>query len=160
MSKSLDEEGALYRRLFVAAYGVGPYTCGHCGEDVETLEVVHHIDHDHFNDVLENLQAMHRSCHGVHHRTSQALSEDTKRKISAAMIGRPYSAEHRETMREIRRSPEFREKIRQARTGTKASDETRRKMSEAHKGKRRTCPVCEKSVAPNWMYHHGCDVPR
>ena len=76
------------------------------------------------------------------------LSDETKQKISEALIGKmagennpmygkPRSAETKEKISKANANPseETREKIRQARLGTKASDATRRKMSENRTGK-------------------------
>lgn len=82
---------------------------------------------------------------GKHH------SEETKNKISIALklkgikppsqIGRKHTAEWKENMSRIMKgrkpviTPEGRERIRLALTGRKASEETRRKMSIASKGR-------------------------
>lgn len=76
------------------------------------------------------------------------LSDETKQKISEALIGKmagennpiygkPRSAETKEKISKANTNPseETREKIRQARLGTKASDATRKKLSENRTGK-------------------------
>ena len=66
--------GARHRRArlnYVAAHGNPPYVCDHCGCALETLEVVHHRDHDSWNNSVENLAAMHKGCHNVHHGIGQ-----------------------------------------------------------------------------------------
>lgn len=66
-------------------------------------------------------------------------SEETKRRISDIQKGKVISIETRKKMSESRKgkklSPEAREKLRQANIGRKISEETRRKLSESHKGK-------------------------
>ena len=76
------------------------------------------------------------------------LSDDTKQKISEALVGKmagennpiygkPRSAETKEKISKANTNPseETRGKIRQARLGIKASDATRKKMSENRTGK-------------------------
>lgn len=93
-----------------------PYICHFCNEEVAKL-VVHHLDHDRSNGSPENLVATHKLCHDRHHLVGRDVtwgdkisakkkvqweegvydnkrpstpvhSEETKRKISAALKGR------------------------------------------------------------------------
>ena len=68
--------------------------------------IIHHIDHNPLNDSLDNLKLMTRSEHISHHMKDKIVSEETKQKISIGNIGK--------------HNP---------------SDETRKRMSESHKGK-------------------------
>lgn len=65
------------------------------------------------------------------------VSEETKRKLSLANKGRNLTPEHKakisQSVRENCNSPEFREYLRQINMGKKCSEETKRKMSVAHK---------------------------
>lgn len=110
-----------YRKAFFEKYGEGPYECVFCLNDVDNTEViVHHFDHDHYNDAPENLVPAHRSCHIKHHK--QEVSEETRHKISVAIKG-------------IVRSPETRKKISESkiRRGPTGPDslEVRQRKSEA-----------------------------
>lgn len=99
-----------YHRAFQTAYGEQPWWCLRCGEEAE---VIHHVDHDRTNNEIENLQSLCSNCHRFVHRgqvrppaTGQNIaaskrgkprSEDTKRKLSEALKGKPAtkSAESR-----------------------------------------------------------------
>lgn len=78
--------------MFFAANGFGPYKCFDCGEDVLfEFVLIHHVDHNHLNNHPSNLTPAHQECHISYHRrhrTGTTLSEEHKRKISAANKGR------------------------------------------------------------------------
>lgn len=95
-----------YREMFFIENGRGPWPCYGCGEDVHIEKVhIHHIDHNHSNDTLTNLAPMHQGCHLRHHKLGSTIP------------------------------PELRERLRLLNTGKKLSAESRRKISEANKGK-------------------------
>lgn len=84
MAKTGDR---IYREIFFAHNGPGPYACVECNKEVGFLEVlVHHDDHDRSNNNIENLMASHRGCHTAHHSTGRGVgnkaSEETKQKMS------------------------------------------------------------------------------
>lgn len=61
-----DHYGTGYKAL---AWNNFPHNCNRCGYDehVKILEV-HHRDHDHSNNVLENLELLCPNCHAIEHR--------------------------------------------------------------------------------------------
>jgi len=50
-----------------------PWRCCFCGEEISEL-VVHHLDHDHANNALENLAAAHDHCHKSHHSAGREIT--------------------------------------------------------------------------------------
>lgn len=159
-----------YRIIFGAKYGAGPWDCYFCAEEIHPeatgrvrLEV-HHLDHDHYNNVPENLVPTHRHCHARYHSglrqgTLHPLfgmprSEETRKKIHTALVGKPLPLETRAKMSAARqgsKNPFFgkthdnkaRKKMREARLGKprpgtpeswKHSPETREKLSTVQKG--------------------------
>jgi 5-methylcytosine-specific restriction endonuclease McrA len=62
-------------------------------------------------------------------------SEETKRKISESLKGRPCTPERREKLLKIMNSEEVKKKMSQALKGRHIGVETKRKMSEARKGR-------------------------
>ena len=114
----------------------------------DTGYVIHHKDHDHFNNSPDNLQKMTAFAHISHHsqgrnhseaarqKMSEAhlghiTSEKTRRKLSIAQLGNKHSEETRRKMSAslMGRKPGF--------VGKKHSDQARQKMSEAHKRRNR-----------------------
>lgn len=89
-----------YRQIFFDAYGPGPWACYGCHEPVAKDEsYIHHIDGDHFNDVINNLAAMHSGCHTTLHNLERPpYSEETRAKIGAASRQRTHSPETRAKM--------------------------------------------------------------
>lgn len=90
MAKAGDR---LYREIFFAHNGPGPYICKECEGEVTFFEVlVHHEDHDRSNNNLENLVPNHRGCHTIHHSTGRGLgkkaSEETKAKMRESGLKR------------------------------------------------------------------------
>ena len=86
MAKAADR---LYREIFFAHNGPGPYSCVECDTEVGFFDVlVHHDDHDRSNNTIENLMPSHRGCHTKHHSIGRGVgtkdSEETKRKKSEA----------------------------------------------------------------------------
>ena len=62
--------------------------------------------------------------HTTYHKPNSYFTEETRRKLSAALTGRVFTTEHREKIGASLKG----------RTHLPPSDETRRKMSESHKG--------------------------
>ena len=94
----------MYHALFFAANGIGPYPCCFCGHDVEMNDVVvHHVDGDHANDVVENLAAAHTGCHTRYHNTGRRRPD-----ISLMNVTRVRSQQELEKMRRSARTPEGR----------------------------------------------------
>lgn len=130
-----------YREMFFATNGIGPYECFFCNEEVEfSLVVIHHVDHDHTNNSIDNLAASHRKCHNGHHfallwqeRKEDLLSsptrghrtphsEEAKRKMSKAH----KEAGHRPSDAAIAKAAEIN-------TGKKKSEEVRKNISEGRR---------------------------
>ena len=102
------------------------------GADYFLFEVLEHVENkedlisreQHYMDLYESYvrDRGYNICPTAYSRLGCTLSEDHKRKISAALKGRVHTAEARERMSK-------------AAKGKIMTDETRRKMSEAHKGR-------------------------
>jgi hypothetical protein len=70
-----------YVALFLEAYGDDPARCAHCACGLWYAKwVVHHIDHDHFNNDSKNLMALCRACHAAEHHVGRRDSEETRQK--------------------------------------------------------------------------------
>jgi hypothetical protein len=131
-----------YRLIFVAHTGPGPYACYFCSYDVNLDELfVHHVNHDHFDDRLENLVATHGSCHMTYHTTiimtGVKKTPEHCANISKGKTGFKHSEESKAQMSRTHKergnqpTDEARELARQANTGRKNTEETKAKMSEA-----------------------------
>jgi HNH endonuclease. len=61
--------GGKHREIFLMHAGVEPWDCFFkCGQPVYyAFLVVHHINHDHTDNVVDNLTAAHSSCHTRYH---------------------------------------------------------------------------------------------
>jgi len=115
----------VHARIFVRHHGrTGPFRCAFCRRVVWLLDgtgrgVVHHRDHDHSNDAVENLAPAHRKCHGKHHHRNRQFTAEHRANISAALRakgirppdrdwtgrgkGVPKSAAHRAAIAEAQR---------------------------------------------------------
>ena len=64
--------------LFKQKAGDPPWPCYFCGKPVDGIvrykSVVHHVDHNHDNNVIENLAPAHKGCHDVHHLTGRNIT--------------------------------------------------------------------------------------
>jgi len=84
--------------------------------------MIHHKDHDHDNNDIENLQVTHYGCHTRHHWTGKQHTDETKSKLAVHRVGKPLS-------------DETKAKMSAATKGKSKSEETRRRMSEAAKNR-------------------------
>lgn len=111
---SLCKEGKIYprlvHRLVAEAFIPNP----------DNKPNVDHIDTNPLNNNVDNLRWVTQS--------ENALNPKTREKLSNAKKGHEYWGLGKNSL-----SEEAREKIRQARLWKKASDETRKKLSESHK---------------------------
>jgi hypothetical protein len=133
-----------YRAVWLAAYGEGPWLCHGCGEPVNRLGgttnsetgLIHHLDHDHGNNAVENLRVMHHKCHVRHHNSERTISEGSRRRMSDA-----------QKRRRAEETPEVRDKFVYSFKGRKHSEEAIRKMSEKQRGKEVSEETREKLAA-------------
>lgn len=82
----------VYRDPFKLAHGPAPYTCYFCQELMESLEVVHHLDEDPWNNVLDNLVSAHTVCHNRHHHVGITMSAESNEARRAWSL--EFSAAH------------------------------------------------------------------
>ena len=87
----------------------------HLGRRLEFNEVVHHIDGDIHNDVIDNLEVMSRADHARLHTKlhwqdeqyrkacSHPMSEENKRKVSLRHKGKTITDEHKKQISKTRR---------------------------------------------------------
>lgn len=123
--------------------------------------VIHHVDHDHMNNVPENLVAAHRSCHISYHHRGVPLSDATRAAIAETMRATPKpegfirqqgvlsDAWRRQQQPGWFHTEEARDKIaaaNQERTYGPMSDDQRQKISKTLTG-RKTGPRSEETRA-------------
>lgn len=104
------------------------------GRELNKDEDVHHIDHDKTNDNPNNLKVLshaeHTKLHAHGFKKGHIPSEEHRRKLSIAGMGRKHTEEEK-------RKISLANKGKHIRIGWKHSEETRRKMSAAGKGHKR-----------------------
>lgn len=110
---TLDYEQILVHRLVFETF-IRP---------LKTDEICHHIDQNPQNNLYSNLIAMSRSQHAELHRKDTKLSQQTKKKMSNAKIGK-------------KKTQQTKKKMSIANKGKKLSEETKKKISLARKGKK------------------------
>ena len=105
MAKAGDRK---FREIFFAFNGPGPYKCYDCEKEVVFWEVlIHHENHDHSDNRLENLVPSHRGCHTRHHSTGRGVgkqvSEETREKMRVSGLKRwaRLSEEERKVMGQL-----------------------------------------------------------
>jgi hypothetical protein len=82
---------AEYHRVYFAAYGAGPWSCARCRLPVFAIGRdrgkgnIHHKNHDHDDNRLENLEMLHHECHTMEHRLGRP----------SPLRHRPHTDEHR-----------------------------------------------------------------
>jgi 5-methylcytosine-specific restriction endonuclease McrA len=112
-----EKPSNVYRKRFFEAHGLGPFTCFDCHKPIELDDVlVHHVDLNHSNNVLENLVPAHSKCHLSYHnrvtgrregagwpkgRPHPAVSESNRRRSGEKRP--PLTEEHKAKLREARR---------------------------------------------------------
>jgi hypothetical protein len=110
---------------------------------LDSFEIIHHIDEDNLNDVIENLELCCRSSHITYHTVKREWSEESRRKASISQMGKKKGKHTEETKRKIglshkgmkykKWSEESRRNFSIVRMGIKPSEETRLKLSEIRK---------------------------
>lgn len=162
----------VYRSIFRDHYGSPPYDCHFCDQEMETLEHVHHLDEDPWNNVPSNLAAAHAFCHNSVHHAGTEHSEETRQRIIqtlrsnlAALTDDERRAKYgqpgeRNPFFGKTHSAETREKLRQyalGRPGPKTvhTDETKRHLSLTIKNlPRKWCDECARDWPPGiWSRH-------
>lgn len=70
---------------------------------VASSGIVHHVDHDHGNNILDNFAPMHQSCHSAYHRSvrplvakGSKLPDEWREKVAAAVASRMSSEENKQ----------------------------------------------------------------
>ena len=155
-----------YQRLFFAEHGNGPWPCDFCSEPVVDL-TVHHRDHDHFNDEIGNLGAVHPSCHTTHHvryrkddHYSKAWETRRTKGWVNPLIGYVHTEQTKQRVSEgaIRRyaDPDKREASAASMRGIPKSAEHRANISTAQKQLRESCESCGETYRPCHRRYHGC----
>lgn len=134
----------LHREIFFAVHGFGPFSCWFCGLEVSFLDIhVHHVDHDHSNNEINNLVPTDASCHIKYHVHSRVVSEETRQRNGTAHRGK-------------RRSPEWRRAISEGvkRAWAEGRHDREREMLHQLNARRSTCPGCGfESNTPGIMRH-------
>lgn len=140
----------VYRGLYVKVHGKGPYTCYFCNNVLLTLEIVHHIDEDPWNNEIENLVASHTDCHNKHHHYDVVMSDvsNESRSKSLKKTYATWTEEQWETKRQ---------KTRETWTGRKHRPEVLEKMSRLAKERPKACClICRREISVHRMnYHQG-----
>lgn len=62
------------------------------GRKLNSDEIVHHIDGDKTNNDINNLEIISRADHSRLHQTGKRLSDETRRKLSESLMGKPNLA--------------------------------------------------------------------
>lgn len=76
------EHHTVYSRIFVDANGMGPHTCYFCDGTMARIEAIHHINHDHSDNSVDNLAAAHTGCHSRYHMSGISLTRQTSSRAS------------------------------------------------------------------------------
>ena len=161
---SVRPHNRVYRRILLDEGG--PWVCFLCNEEMTTLEHVHHVDHDPWNNSRENLVAMHSACHNREHHIGLVHTEDAKSRISeslkvAYLEGRhksPWATDNGWTGRS--HTEEARKKIQASALARDPvtrlhSEETKEKIRKAILGQPRvTCGLCGREMAAPGMGMH------
>lgn len=114
----------VYHNVFEKHYGSQPWECYRCGKEAE---LIHHIDENPHNNLIENLQPLCDSCHKTHHHTGAIRPAGTGEKIAATKRGKTRDEE---TKRKISESLTGR-KVENRKPAPPISEETRRKRAES-----------------------------
>ena len=124
-----------YVRIFLDTYGPFPHPCHWCQEVIPEYggvfadaAIIHHLDHDHYNNVPGNLAPGHRRCHVAHHGSE--ITEDLRaqlRAFHAEYQSRPdvrlrNSEAQKRVQKEVQNRPEVKAKVRAAAIRQHAND--------------------------------------
>ena len=92
--------------------------------------LIHHINENHEDNRIENLQKITHGEHSRLHSTGRCHSEEAKEKVSKANSGRKITEEAKRKMSEAHKGKPSPMK------GKHLSEELKQKLSEAHKGEK------------------------
>lgn len=149
-------------RIFIEAYTRGPHQCYFCGDEVRlgggrdaSSGVVHHLNHDHFDNTLTNLVAAHFGCHTSYHHRGRTVSDESRQRMSTARLSArrpPPTPETRakisEAMKRYEMTDDHRRHLSDAARGRVLSAETRRTLSEAQRRHNEDKRRCECGAGP------------
>lgn len=63
-------------------------------KEFDALLTVHHKDHDHYNDEIDNLEFMCNGCHKAHHNKTRVWKQESRDKISESAKKRVGDKNH------------------------------------------------------------------
>lgn len=114
--------------LFKKYYGEGPWTCEFCKKKVKVYDLtVHHRNEDRDDHSKSNLAPCHKGCHIAHH--NQGRKHTDEQRARQAEVCRSVFTGRRQT-------EDHKRKIGEANKGKVRTEEMNTRLSEAHKGKR------------------------
>lgn len=70
----------------------------HTGHVVKNGEVIHHVDHDFTNNVIENFECTDRALHASHHHLGKKRSQSTRVKLQISAKKRGQTPEFKEVV--------------------------------------------------------------
>jgi uncharacterized Zn-finger protein len=156
----------VYIKVFLNANGQGPWLCEYCSELIHKRGrhanegIIHHRDHNKFNDGVENLCILHARCHIQHHSIGENNSfygkthtPEMREHLANKQRGRKLSPETRAKMSKTQREVA---KTRKSQSGSNNHfyGKTHTLEQKAMMRERSPCPVCGKLYNLAWMTRH------
>ena len=120
------------------------------GRQLVNGEIVHHVNGNHRDNRLENLQVLTIAEHVNVHHLGKKRSDESRAKMSEADKGIPkpkptgFGKHAGQRFKGVPKSPEHRAKLAASHIGMKASQETRDKMSAVRTGKTQSAETKKK----------------
>lgn len=138
----------VYRGAYVAQHGRGPYICAFCEKELLSLEVVHHVDEDPWNNEIENLVSAHTTCHNQHHHWDVSMSDESNQQRSVS-LKLSYESSTLE-QRQARLSS-----ANQWWRDNGHSEETKQRLSEIARNRpKKECNQCGRMISANSLTIH------